>query len=237
MRVLWLSLAVAGAGTASASAPIDPELPPAISRWMPKNVLQAWQGAWAGHLRLVSMAGEPVAFEFQGATGRMSDGRTESAVDFQVAAPCDARISHPMHPGPGVAAGAKFIQHMQFVIVGGELRAADGDAGYRKGKAAIACVSGANFGVYTLDAAGTCTRWDPLWFWKSTPAKCTWTREDGKDVLAISGEDGVEKLIAHGDVLEDAQFQTRVSQGYFRRAASYDAAKAALAATHSPKAR
>ena len=244
MRRAWILVLVvavvackkdkAGGGGGGGGGTAGGDMPSELEAWMPKDAGTAWQGAWISRLSLMhkgstttTMAGDPVAFEFAGPKVKMFDGEKEATLDYTIHTPCEIEI---VQPAPDVGAGATYQHHKQFVVVAGHHQAADGAAGYRKGKAAIACVIGSQGGTYTLDDKGTCLQWTHMFHWDKKPATCTWSTENGKDVLTIGTGEWASKLVADGDVLEEQQFLDSLKAGYHERATDFAAAKAKVLA-------
>lgn len=207
--------------------------PAAFAAWMPANASAAWQGAWASRMTLQasdkdysSMAGDPIALEITGDKATAFDGKREHELGFVIDSPCSVRFSEPLTEG-GMKGGTAF-HDMLFVLDGDKVLIENGSVGLRKGKAAIVCHSMQNV-THVLDDKGTCTAHE-LGFdkeWEATPATCTWSTKDGKDVLTIAG-DRTTTLIANGDRLEAEDFGRWVK--YHQRATDYAAAKAAVIA-------
>jgi hypothetical protein len=196
-------------GSASGGAQAaDGALPPDVMAWLPAGAQAAWDGAWAGRLNIgksMSMAGNPVAIEIKGATATAFDGKVDHALAFAIVSPCEAAFTEQITEGSMKGGSATYSK--LFVMKGDQLVVGSGAAGYRKGKAAIVCSEGSGGGVHVLDDKGTCTTYlDRFGRFERKPTTCTWTQEDGKDVLTIGSGDWAPKVVADGDVLVSGQF-------------------------------
>ena len=217
-----------GGGTGGATAPA------AFKAWTPAGAAKAWEGAWSSRLTLkmggvTSMAGDPAALEIKGDQATAFDGAKEHQLGFEIAAPCVARFSQPLTEGN--LKGGTAYHEMRFLLEGDKLLVGSGAAGYRKGKAAVVCSEGMKGGVHILDDQGACATWDKKFGdWERTPTTCTWSQQDGNDVLTIGTGDWAPVVVARGDLLESDQFRQFVREGYHQPAADYAAAKAAVSA-------
>ncbi len=221
-----------GGGTAGPSGE-SASLPAEVAAWMPKGANEAWQGAWASRLTLrmsgtMSMAGDPAAIEIKGDKARVFDGKTDHELGFAIDSPCTVVFKQAITEGS--MKGGSSMHSKQFLLKDGKVVAGDGAVGYRKGKAAIACMSGRDK-LATLDDKGTCQTWSTMFEkWEAKPTTCTWTTVDGKEVLTIGTGDWSTKLVAEGDLLQSDQFSDAVKQGLHVQAKSYDEAKASVSA-------
>ncbi len=224
-----------GSESSGGGAPADAKgaMPAELAAWMPKGAAEAWNGAWAGRLTLrtsgvISMAGDPAAIEITGSKARVFDGKTEHALGFAVEAPCIATFTLAITEG--AMKGGTSGHTKKFLVKDGTLLAGDGAVGYRKGKAAIVCQSGAD-AIATLDDKGVCKTWSKMFDkWKSQDATCVWSTVNGKDLLTVGTGDWASTLIADGDLLQNEQFAQSVKEGLHVKAASYDAARETVTA-------
>ena len=206
-------------------------MPAEIAAWMPKGANEAWQGAWASRLTLrtsgtISMAGDPAAIEIKGDKARVFDGKTEQELGFVIDSPCSASFKQAITEGS--MKGGTSSHSKQFLLKDGKLLAGEGAVGYRKGKAAIVCMSGMDK-LVTLDDKGACKSWNMMFDeWKSKDTTCTWSTVDGKDLLTVGTGDWSSKLVADGDLLQNEQFSDFVKQGLHVQAKSFDEAKATV---------
>ena len=203
--------------------------------WLPADAHEAWEGAWVTRMHLQSdkkayttLAGDPVALEIKGTKVTAFGGDKDQQLALSFESPCSARFAETITEG-SMKGGTSYTSKT-FVVENGALVVGDGEVGYRKGKAAIACTSGDD--VYLLDEKGTCTYWKKEFKdWQKWPdAKCTWSQKDGKDVLAIGEGDRADVLIATGDVLASESFRDDAKRGHHARAKDFADAKAQVTA-------
>ena len=224
--LVLVAATLAGTGCSKSSAHADRDedaWPIAFAAWMPVGAERAWQGAWASRLTLrptgpTTLAGDPTALDIRGTRATSFDGKTEQALGFEVVAPCEAQFTQAIDDG-SMKGTAYYGVH--YLLAGESLRVGRGAAGYRRGKAAIVC----GRGIHVLDASGACTTWEKLATWRQRPETCTWSHEDGKDVLTIGAGEWALEVVADGDLLADEQFRHDVSEGYHRAATDFSAAK------------
>jgi hypothetical protein len=166
-------------------------VPPEFATWDLVARAKAWQGA-----RLVDPSlGSKLAIEVAGTAAKTWDGTQEKTLEFSLESPCSAKLSEKKN-----GSSSSTIYH--FTIKDGQLLDVS-DAGSRRGKAAIACVSNT---ILTLDASGACLSWDSMFDkWKSSPAHCGFEQKDGKEVFVAKQINGMDyTLIEDGDALVSA---------------------------------
>lgn len=218
---------IEGGGSAKAA---EGGLPAAVMAWLPAGTQAAWDGAWAGRLNLqtsgsMSMAGSPVAIEIKGDKATAFDGKKDHPLAFKILSPCKVEFTEQITEGS--MKGGSAMYGKLFVKKGDQLLVGSGAAGYRKGKAAVVCAEGSNDGVYVLDEAGTCTAYTQRFReLEVKPTTCTWSQEDGKDVLTIGAGDWAPKVVADGDVLMSGQFTQWVDEKLDTKVADLATARA-----------
>lgn len=195
---------------AEADAKAEPEGP--WSAWDMDARRDAWQGAH------VSPTNGGLAIFVEGETAKVWDGKAEKSVAFELKTPCEAKFTETSDDGSRTG----WTSH--YTLEGGKVVTGLGDAGSRKGKEAVACVSNV---VVTMDASGACTEWKASMFDdgepKATPATCRWFEKDGKEIFGVTVRDTEYELIADGDTLWSQQLSVKHSEP----AADFEAAKAA----------
>jgi hypothetical protein len=209
-------------------------LPESVTAAIPTGAAAAFNGAWKGRMTLTSalggshsMAGDPAAFDIKGDAITVFDGKADHAMPFEIESPCTIRIDEEITEG-SMKGGTSF-HTIQYVIKDGKALLGDGGVGFRKGKSAVFCTTGMDGGVYTLDDKGLCTHWkDKFGKWDSTEGICTWSSEEGKDVLTVGSGNWSTKLIADGDALMSDQFKDETK--LYEKTADFAAAKAAVTA-------
>ena len=186
------------------------KMPAEFQSWDVASRAKAWQGAWVTEQSL----GFPTALEVKGTQLTTWDGKAEKHLEFELESPCSAKLIEKQNGGE-----SSTISH--FTIKNGALVAGLGDAGSRKGKAAIACVSNQ---IFTLDDAGTCLAWSSdFGRWKSEPGKCGFAQKDGKDVFTATANGSESTLVIDGDAMMSQQLATSSAKSY----PDFAAAKAA----------
>jgi hypothetical protein len=202
-----------------AAPPVDDKLaaalpakaPAAFSTWDLPARAKAWQGARVTEQSL----GFSIALEVKGASATIWDGKVEKQLGFALESPCSAKLVE--HGADGSSSSTT----THFTIKNGALVEGLGDAGSRKGKAAVACISNQ---VLTLDDAGTCLAWSSMFDdWKSGPATCGFTQKDGKDVFTANVNGRDTSLVVDGDALLSEQLVQKSSVSF----PDFAAAKAA----------
>jgi hypothetical protein len=194
-----------------------PKHPPAqFEAWDMPARAKAWQGAWVSE----EVIGFPIALEVKGTKVTQWDGKAEKHLEFSLESPCSASLAEKSPDG----SSSSTISH--FTVKDGKLIEGLGDAGTRKGKSAIACMSNR---IVTLDDAGTCTFWRPSMFDKydSEPGKCGFVQKDGKEVFVATIDGHDSELLIDGDALLSEQLKTRSSKSYPDLAAAKAARDAA----------
>jgi hypothetical protein len=175
----------------------------------------AFQGA---HVAPGDALGAWQAVKVEGTKVTMWDGTKESTAELELRSPCEAAYTVKGADG----SSSSTVAH--YTIENGKLVTGLGDAGARKGPAAIACVSNK---VVTLDAAGACLEWTADDFdstkYKSGPGKCAFAKDGDKDVFKATVNGTESTLEVHGDALYTAQIASTHSEDV----ADWAAAKAA----------
>jgi len=188
------------AAKASEPAPVSDELaavlpkaaPSAFAAWDLPARAKAWQGAWVTEASL----GSPMALEIKGAVAKTWDGKAEKTLAFELESPCSAKLVENSDGG-----SSSTTSH--FTLRNGALVEGLGDAGSRKDKTAVACISNA---VLTLDESGTCLSWDSMFDkWKSEPATCGFAQKEGKEVFTAKVNGMDVTLLIDGDALLSEQ--------------------------------
>ncbi|MEM6295074.1 MAG: hypothetical protein AAGA54_27635 [Myxococcota bacterium] len=176
---------------------------------------KAWQGA---HVGPGNSLGQWSAVMVEGDKAKVWDGKEEKNVAFKLQSPCEAKFTETLDDG----SQSGWTSH--YTIKDGKIVKGLGDAGSRKGKEAVACVSNL---VVTMSAEGTCTQWKASRLkegrFDESPAECRWLEEDGKEYFAVTVRGRETKLIVEGDVLWSEQLSKTHSQPM----PDYEAAKAA----------
>lgn len=203
----------------SEEAPVSDELaavlpkhaPAEFAAWDLPARAKAWQGAWVSEASL----GSPQAMEIKGAVVTTWDGKAEKKLAFELESPCSAKLIEKSESG-----SSSTTSH--FTIKGGALVEGLGDAGTRKGKAAVACVSNQ---VLTLDESGKCMSWSSMFDkWESEAATCGFAMKDGKEVFTAKVNGMDTELLIDGDALMSEQ----LSKTSAAKQADWTAAKAAV---------
>ncbi|MCW5808513.1 MAG: hypothetical protein KIT31_39550 [Deltaproteobacteria bacterium] len=221
--------AVAAADAAPSGSGVD-----AVMAWMPKNVKEAWQGAFFLKLALrdagmASFTGSYAAIEVKGdkatawvpATGKSY----ELGIELDVK-PCEVTFTQR-------ADGATDYYRKTYVVENGAV-VVEGPSGYRKGKAAIVCRGSE---VYVLDEQGKCRKFvERFGKWEVADAKCGWV--DRKSHFAdfdktvdqttafVLDEGGVgNEYSPRGDVLVPQTDSHAHAGDHFSKEADFEAAK------------
>ncbi|HEY4240299.1 MAG TPA: hypothetical protein VGM88_10800 [Kofleriaceae bacterium] len=195
----------------AAAAGVGGNLPDAIAAWMPKDAKAALQGSWQLRMMIrksetMSMGGDVVAANITGDKAEIFDGKDTHNLPFFVASPCKFTFTEDKD---GQMGKATYSYSQTFLIANGQAQVGQAAAGMRKGKSAIVCTDTGPDQVYTLDDKGTCTAWSFRFKdWESKPTTCTWSQENGKDVLSVGdpNDHWSPKVIADGDLLKSQQF-------------------------------
>lgn len=194
------------------AAVLPKKAPPAFAAWDLPARAKAWQGAWV----IEETLGSPRALEIKGAAATTSDGKTDKTLAFELESPCSAKL---IERG---ADGSTSSTTSHFTLKNGALVAGLGNAGARKGKAAIACVSDQ---ILVLDDAGACTAWsNDFGRWKSEPGTCAFAQKDGKEVFTAKTHGSDTELLVDGDALLSTQLAGKSAT----KQADFAAAKAAI---------
>lgn len=176
----------------------------------------AFQGAWVGSGDSISSR---LAWKIEGAKITTWDGKAEDSLEFEVPSPCEWKRTKRSNGG-----SSGTVSH--YTIENGKIITGLGDAGSRKDKTAIACISDK---VFTLDAAGACLEWEQDMFdatkYKSSPGTCGFEKEGDKDVFAATIRGNKTTIELHGD----AMYSDQIAKNHAEKVADWDAAKAAQA--------
>lgn len=194
------------------AAVLPKRAPAEFSAWDLPARAKAWQGAWVSEQSL----GSPLAYEIAGAVVKTWDGKAEKTLAFELESPCSAKIIEK-------SAGGSSSTTSHFTLKNGALVEGLGDAGSRKGKSAVACISNE---VLTLDESGKCLSWSSMFDkWSSEPATCGFATKDGKEVFTakVNGRD--TELLIDGDALLSEQLAKKSAA----KQADWATAKAAVA--------
>ncbi len=193
------------------SAVLPKHAPSEFAAWDLPARAKAWQGAWVSEASL----GSAQAMEITGAVVKTWDGKAEKTLAFELESPCSAKLVEK-------SAGGSSSTTSHFTIRGGALVEGLGDAGTRKGKSAIACISNQ---VLTLDEAGTCRSWSSMFDkWESEAATCGFATKDGKEVFTAKVNGMDTTLLIDGDALLSEQ----LSKQSAAKQADWTTAKAAV---------
>lgn len=192
------------------AAALPKQAPPAFAAWDLPARAKAWQGAWVTEASL----GSPIAYEIKGAAATSWDGKAEKQLSFELESPCSAKLTE--HTASGSSGTTS-----HFTLRNGALVTGLGDAGSRKGRTAVACISNE---VLTLDEAGTCLSWSAMFDrWKSEPGTCGFAQKDGKEVFTAKVNGMDTTLLVDGDALLSDQ----LSKTFAAHHPDFAAAKAA----------
>lgn len=195
------------------AAALPKRAPAEFTAWDLPGRAKAWQGAWVSEASL----GSPEALEIKGAVAKTWNGKEEKTLAFEIESPCSAKIIEKSASG-----SSSTTSH--FTVKAGTLVTGLGDAGSKKGKSAVACISNE---VLTLDEAGTCLSWSSMFDkWKSEPATCGFSTKDGKEVFTAKVHGMDSTLIVDGDALMSEQLAKKSAAKH----ADFAAAKAAVPA-------
>ncbi|MCA9677691.1 MAG: hypothetical protein H6709_24080 [Kofleriaceae bacterium] len=158
------------------------------------------------------------AWDLHGTKATVYDGKADKELELAVLSPCEVKLTE--HLPDGSSSG--MVAH--YTLQDGALITGLGDAGARKGKAAIACISNT---VFELDEAGTCTEWKADMFedgkYKAAPATCGWQTEGDQELFVATVHGSESKLQVHGDALMTDQ----LARVHAEKVADFAAAKAA----------
>lgn len=196
-------------------AAVLPKRPPAeFTAWDLPARAKAWQGAWVSEAAL----GVPEAVEIKGAVAKSWNGKVEKTLSFQLESPCSAKFTETLADGSTTGTVSKFT------LKNGALVTGLGDAGTRKGKTAVVCVSNQ---VLTLDESGKCIAWTYM-FDKadSEPGTCALATKDGKEVFTAKVNGMDIELAIDGDAIMSEQLAKKSAAKH----PDFAAAKAAVPA-------
>jgi hypothetical protein len=189
---------------------------------------KAIEGAWVvqdGDARgFSSDYMQPLAISIEGEKAQLWNGRAMATAHVKFESPCAFAL---MKPDPeGGESGSIYT----FAVHDGAAELLDGDGGEREGDRALVC---ADHGVYLLDAAGDCSRFESF-FGTSKPSKCGFRKEaDGKEVFFYDGDpqfpDHETKTLPVDGWRIGGTIDPEVKNGaLFRRYKSCDEARAAV---------
>jgi hypothetical protein len=184
--------------------------PEVFAQWDMPGRAQAWQGAWLSQPGV----GFFLAVEVTGARVASWDGKVEKTMVFALESPCSAKFIERSTAGESSST-------THFTVKDGKLLAGLGDAGSRKGKAAIVCASNV---ILALDEAGTCTQFTPSFGnYSQGPGQCAFASKAGVEVFTATIAGAPLELVVDGDAIYSAQLGKSPDQGF----ADFAAAKAA----------
>ncbi|HTJ40885.1 MAG TPA: hypothetical protein VL463_02280 [Kofleriaceae bacterium] len=122
---------------------------------------------------------QPLAISIEGDKAQLWNGRAMQTAHVKFDSPCAFAL---MKPDPN---GGESGSIYTFAVHDGTAELLEGDGGEREGDRALVC---ADHGVYLLDAAGDCSRFESF-FGTSKPSKCGFRKEkDGKEVFFYDGD-------------------------------------------------
>ncbi len=184
--------------------------PAEFAAWDMPGRAQAWQGVWLSQPGL----GFFLAIEVVGTRVTSWDGSVEKTMEFALESPCSAKFIENSSAGQSSST-------THFTVKAGKLLAGLGDAGSRKGNAAIVCASNV---ILVLDDTGTCTQYTPSFGnYNRAVGKCALRTQAGVEVFAAR-VNGVDlELLVDGDVIYSAQLGNMPDRSF----ADFAAAKAA----------
>ena len=201
----------AGAPTAAKTAAPEAAESGPFAGWDMAGRKAAFQGTMVSPGDAI---GQWQAWKVEGSKITIWDGKAETVAELSLPSPCEAVITVKDNSG----GSSSTTSH--FTIENGQIISGLGDAGSRKGKSAVACVSNK---VFTLDDAGKCLEWEQDMFdktkYKSAPGTCSLD----KDVFKATVNGSETTLEAHGDAL----YSQQIAQAHTEKAADWTAAKAA----------
>ena len=188
---------------------------------------KALDGAWVvqnGDARgFSSDYTQPLAISIEGEKAQLWDGRAMQTARVKFDSPCAFAL---MKPDPeGGESGSIYT----YAVHDGAAELLEGDGGERVGDKALVC---ADHGVYLLDAAGDCSRFESF-FGTSKPSKCGFRKEEGKEVFFYDGDpdfkDHENKTLPVDGWRVGAGIDPDVKNGaLFHRYKSFDDARAAV---------
>jgi hypothetical protein len=175
----------------------------------------AFQGAWVGPGDSLA---QTVAYNIEGTKITRYDGTAEKTLELEVRSPCEAAFTENR------ADGWKESTVHHYTVESGVLMLGLGNAGAKKGGAAIACVSNS---IFTLDDKGTCLAWEEDNFdkgkYESKPGTCSFGKSGDQDVFKATVNGHESELEVHGDAL----YSEQLARDPLVKAADWAAAKAA----------
>lgn len=198
------------------AAPVAPKKPAGpFAAWDLDARVAALQGA---HVTPGGSLGTWEAWNVEGDKVTVWDGTAEKTLEIAVLSPCEVKVTERLPDGSSMGTTS------HFTIKDGAIVKGLGDAGSKRGREAIACVSNT---IFTLDAQGTCTEWEASMFddgsFEAKPGTCGWKTESGKEVFAATVHGHETTLLVDGDALLSEQ----LAQTHSEKVADFAAAKAA----------
>ncbi len=184
--------------------------PAAFAVWDLPGRAQAWQGAWLSQPGL----GFFLAIEVAGARVTSWDGNVEKRLEFALESPCSAKFIEKSPAGESSST-------THFTVKAGKLWAGLGDAGSRKGKAAVVCAANV---MLVLDESGRCTQYTPNFGnYRESAGHCALRSKAGGEVFTATVDGVAIELLVDGDAIYSTQLSKMPDRGY----ADFAAAKAA----------
>ncbi|HPH70380.1 MAG TPA: hypothetical protein PLF40_31740 [Kofleriaceae bacterium] len=192
------------------AAVMPKDAPAGFAAWDMPARAKAWQGVWLSQPGV----GYFVALEVTGKIIKSWDGKVEKSLELGLESPCSAKLIEK-------SAGGESSTTTHFTLKDGKLLAGLGDAGSRKGQAAIVCASNV---ILTLDEAGECTQWTPSFGnYAQGKATCAIAAKGDKEVFTATINGQPLELIIDGDAIYSEQLGKNPDKGF----ADFAAAKAA----------
>lgn len=188
---------------------------------------KALDGAWViqdgAATGFSSEYAQPLAVSIEGDQAEAWDGRARSTARVKRDAPCELALMKPRKGGG--EEGSVYA----FGVRDGEVEIFPGEGGEREGDRALVC---ADHGAYLLDAAGDCTRFEPM-FGTSAPSKCGFRTDSGKEVFFYDGDPDFKDhenktLPVDGWRIGERRDPETKNAAIFHRYDSFDAARAAV---------
>jgi hypothetical protein len=202
-----------GSGSAAAPVPIvtDASLVPTIPPGgLGTARVDAWQGAWLTQPGI----GFFVAIDVVGNKVTSWDGKADKTLWLQIESPCSARLIEKSSAGESSTT-------THYTLKDGKLLSGLGDAGARRGKAAIACVSNA---ILVLDESGKCSEWSVgFGEYKEAVGTCALQTKGDKQQFTATVNGMKVALTVDGDAIYSDQLGQKPDQHF----GDFAAAKAA----------
>jgi hypothetical protein len=203
-----------GLGTVSdqdwRKAIIPNNMPSAFTSWDLTARVDAWQGAWLTQPGI----GFFVAIDVVGNKVTSWDGKADKTLWLQIESPCSARLIEKSSAGESSTT-------THYTLKDGKLLSGLGDAGARRGKAAIACVSNA---ILVLDESGKCSEWSVgFGEYKEAVGTCALQTKGDKQQFTATVNGMKVALTVDGDAIYSDQLGQKPDQHF----GDFAAAKAA----------